>query len=170
MHVVEGVVKSVMTGKAAERAAKKAEEAAAARAAGGAAAGGGGAGPSKVEEEKVWEVKVRVTKIDRGDSKVAKAIDEPSRYVLKPQREGGGNNLYGDEMKQALRSMSAASMVLKCCPAHVLHTARTAPPPEPPIYHTMRVHAVHASFWATRGIRHQAKNGNFSNSPKSGPD
>jgi hypothetical protein len=28
------------------------------------------------------------------------------RYVLKPQREGGGNNLYGEEMVAALRRMS----------------------------------------------------------------
>lgn len=30
------------------------------------------------------------------------AIAHPDRYVLKPQREGGGNNLYGDELKAKL--------------------------------------------------------------------
>mmetsp|Transcript_30257 Transcript_30257/g.70666 ORF Transcript_30257/g.70666 Transcript_30257/m.70666 type:complete len:488 (-) Transcript_30257:370-1833(-) len=35
-----------------------------------------------------------------------RAIQNPDRYVLKPQREGGGNNLYDQEMKQALETMS----------------------------------------------------------------
>ncbi len=34
------------------------------------------------------------------------ACRTPERFVLKPQREGGGNNLYGEEMTQKLRSMS----------------------------------------------------------------
>jgi len=33
------------------------------------------------------------------------ALDRPQDYVLKPQREGGGNNLYGEEMRQALTSL-----------------------------------------------------------------
>eukprot|EP00752_Nemacystus_decipiens_P011437 g10157.t1 len=32
----------------------------------------------------------------------ADAVAHPDRYVLKPQREGGGNNLYGPELKQKL--------------------------------------------------------------------
>ena len=28
---------------------------------------------------------------------------QPDDYVLKPQREGGGNNLYGDQLQQRLR-------------------------------------------------------------------
>ena len=34
------------------------------------------------------------------------AILSPSDFVLKPQREGGGNNLYDDELVDALRAMS----------------------------------------------------------------
>lgn len=34
------------------------------------------------------------------------AIRNPDRYVLKPQREGGGNNLYDQEMVKAIQSMS----------------------------------------------------------------
>lgn len=30
------------------------------------------------------------------------AMKEPNKYVLKPQREGGGNNFYGDEIPEAL--------------------------------------------------------------------
>uniref|UniRef100_A0A7R9W767 Glutathione synthetase n=2 Tax=Pseudictyota dubia TaxID=2749911 RepID=A0A7R9W767_9STRA len=37
---------------------------------------------------------------------VSAALENPSGYVLKPQREGGGNNLYGEEMVAALKSMS----------------------------------------------------------------
>ena len=34
------------------------------------------------------------------------ALAEPDKYVLKPQREGGGNNLYGDDLKRALETLS----------------------------------------------------------------
>lgn len=27
------------------------------------------------------------------------ALDAPERFVLKPQREGGGNNLYGEDIR-----------------------------------------------------------------------
>lgn len=32
-------------------------------------------------------------------------IDEPNRFVLKPQREGGGNNIYNEDIKTWLKSM-----------------------------------------------------------------
>jgi glutathione synthase len=35
---------------------------------------------------------------------VADAIANPGSYVLKPQREGGGNNLYGDALKEKLQA------------------------------------------------------------------
>ena len=38
---------------------------------------------------------------------VAEAIRKPDGFVLKPQREGGGNNLYGIELKEALQTMGA---------------------------------------------------------------
>ncbi|XP_074034658.1 glutathione synthetase [Leptinotarsa decemlineata] len=34
-----------------------------------------------------------------GDQAVQMALDDPERYVLKPQREGGGNNLYGKDVR-----------------------------------------------------------------------
>lgn len=40
------------------------------------------------------------------DKAVASALADPSKFVLKPQREGGGNNLYGDEIKEALERMT----------------------------------------------------------------
>jgi glutathione synthetase len=39
---------------------------------------------------------------------IADACAKPHLYVLKPQREGGGNNLYGDEIREALLKMSVA--------------------------------------------------------------
>ena len=37
---------------------------------------------------------------------IGKALAQPEAYVMKPQREGGGNNLYGQEMVHALMHMS----------------------------------------------------------------
>jgi len=42
------------------------------------------------------------------DAVVQRAIADPGRYVLKPQREGGGNNLYGAELAEALKTLSPA--------------------------------------------------------------
>ena len=36
------------------------------------------------------------------------AARDPGRFVLKPQREGGGNNLYDEALKSKLRTMSAS--------------------------------------------------------------
>lgn len=36
------------------------------------------------------------------------AIAHPERYVLKPQREGGGNNYYGDALREKLAAARAA--------------------------------------------------------------
>jgi len=33
------------------------------------------------------------------------ALSEPSKFVLKPQREGGGNNIYNENVKTWLNSM-----------------------------------------------------------------
>jgi glutathione synthase len=34
------------------------------------------------------------------------ALAHPDRYVLKPQREGGGNNVYGDAIVETLKTLS----------------------------------------------------------------
>ena len=39
---------------------------------------------------------------------VADAVAHPERYVLKPQREGGGNNSYGAELAARLSAAAAA--------------------------------------------------------------
>uniref|UniRef100_A0A8D2ZTI3 Glutathione synthetase n=1 Tax=Scophthalmus maximus TaxID=52904 RepID=A0A8D2ZTI3_SCOMX len=40
-----------------------------------------------------------------GDKTVAMALAAPDRFVLKPQREGGGNNIYGSEICEVLEGM-----------------------------------------------------------------
>lgn len=42
-----------------------------------------------------------------GDEAVEMGISEPECFVLKPQREGGCNNLYGDTIKNFLRSVKS---------------------------------------------------------------
>ncbi|KAJ8604808.1 hypothetical protein CTAYLR_001001 [Chrysophaeum taylorii] len=42
------------------------------------------------------------------DDAVARALDAPQAFVLKPQREGGGNNLYDADLADALRAMTPA--------------------------------------------------------------
>jgi len=41
---------------------------------------------------------------------VASAREMPSEWVLKPQREGGGNNLYGEELREVLAKSTAAEL------------------------------------------------------------
>ncbi|CEO96281.1 Glutathione synthetase [Plasmodiophora brassicae] len=40
------------------------------------------------------------------DELIRKALEAPGRYVLKPQREGGGNNFYGDGLVAQLKKLS----------------------------------------------------------------
>ena len=42
---------------------------------------------------------------ETGDKSVADAIANPCKYVLKPQREGGGNNVYGEDIKEFLEKL-----------------------------------------------------------------
>lgn len=44
-----------------------------------------------------------------GDATVEMALAEPDKFVLKPQREGGGNNIYGSEICQVLEGMKGST-------------------------------------------------------------
>ncbi|CAN9515877.1 unnamed protein product [Ophioblennius macclurei] len=44
-----------------------------------------------------------------GDKTVAMALAAPDRFVLKPQREGGGNNIYGSEICRVLEGLKQSS-------------------------------------------------------------
>jgi glutathione synthase len=58
-----------------------------------------------------------------GDENIKMAIIEPHNYVLKPQREGGGNNYYGDNVKIKLSSMNRDE-----ASAYILMDRIVAPP------------------------------------------
>ncbi|XP_031843583.1 glutathione synthetase [Nomia melanderi] len=45
---------------------------------------------------------------DEGDTIIEKAIADTKKYVLKPQREGGGNNIYNEDIKVKLESMKTS--------------------------------------------------------------
>lgn len=51
-------------------------------------------------------------KTSASDAAVANAIKDGSNWVLKPQREGGGNNLYGEELSAFLASHEGDNAVL----------------------------------------------------------
>jgi glutathione synthase len=36
---------------------------------------------------------------------MARALEHPERFVMKPQREGGGNNVYGEDIRPLLESL-----------------------------------------------------------------
>jgi len=44
---------------------------------------------------------------EEGAKGLLMAVKDPEKYVLKPQREGGGNNIYGVDIVDALEKMSA---------------------------------------------------------------
>ncbi|KAI1285183.1 Glutathione synthetase [Halotydeus destructor] len=44
-------------------------------------------------------------KTEQGNANYAKILQDPENYVLKPQREGGGNNIYGEDVKPFLLNL-----------------------------------------------------------------
>lgn len=42
---------------------------------------------------------------ENGEKIIKMAINEPNKYVLKPQREGGGNNVYNEAIRTSLTNM-----------------------------------------------------------------
>lgn len=42
---------------------------------------------------------------ENGNAAMDMALKNPERFVLKPQREGGGNNIYGSDIKKFLESL-----------------------------------------------------------------
>ncbi|KAJ1569334.1 Glutathione synthetase, partial [Nowakowskiella sp. JEL0078] len=39
---------------------------------------------------------------------VARALKDPSKFVMKPQREGGGNNIYGEDIRSMLTKLTVS--------------------------------------------------------------
>ncbi|KAL4655309.1 glutathione synthetase [Arapaima gigas] len=46
---------------------------------------------------------------EQGDRTVAMALANPEKFVLKPQREGGGNNIYGEDICRVLQGLKGNS-------------------------------------------------------------
>lgn len=63
------------------------------------------------EPEKIESVRNTFTGLysldfdESGEQAVKMALKDPERYVLKPQREGGGNNIYGEAIRESLLAM-----------------------------------------------------------------
>jgi glutathione synthase len=56
-----------------------------------------------------------------GKETVRKGLENPEKYVLKPQREGGGNNFYGEDVGKKLKELpgeqlSAYILMERICP------------------------------------------------------
>ena len=45
-------------------------------------------------------------KDEAGSVSVSRALEHPEKFVLKPQREGGGNNIYGEDIRPFLQATS----------------------------------------------------------------
>ncbi|XP_050673115.1 glutathione synthetase-like isoform X1 [Leptidea sinapis] len=76
---------------------------------------------------------------DNGERAVEMALADADRFVLKPQREGGGNNLYGGDVRDALlrmrhsRERAAYILMERILPplvsAYVVRPGAQVPPP-----------------------------------------
>uniref|UniRef100_A0A0D9XYB6 Glutathione synthetase n=1 Tax=Leersia perrieri TaxID=77586 RepID=A0A0D9XYB6_9ORYZ len=59
---------------------------------------------SKADIEKVRKCFAGLWSLEN-DNIIMSAIESPELFVLKPQREGGGNNIYGDNLRETLVSL-----------------------------------------------------------------
>jgi glutathione synthase len=58
----------------------------------------------------IWALGNSADVDDAARAEIAKAIENPGNYVVKPQREGGGNNFYGDDVARVLKEMSDSEL------------------------------------------------------------
>uniref|UniRef100_A0A8C0B762 Glutathione synthetase n=1 Tax=Buteo japonicus TaxID=224669 RepID=A0A8C0B762_9AVES len=71
---------------------------------------------------------------EEGDKIAATAIADPDRFVLKPQREGGGNNLYGEELRQVLEK-------IRDSPERTSYILMDKIKPQPAMNYLLRAHS-----------------------------
>uniref|UniRef100_A0A663N7C6 Glutathione synthetase n=1 Tax=Athene cunicularia TaxID=194338 RepID=A0A663N7C6_ATHCN len=71
---------------------------------------------------------------EEGDKIAAMAIADPDRFVLKPQREGGGNNLYGEELRQVLEK-------IRDSPERTSYILMDKIKPQPALNYLLRAHS-----------------------------
>lgn len=68
--------------------------------------------PSDAERAQVRRTFVRILGLeatDEGDRNAARALQDPHQWVVKPQREGGGNNIYGADIVDFLQGEASRS-------------------------------------------------------------
>ena len=64
---------------------------------------------TKIDQiRKVFTGLYSVDNDEQGNKAVEAALANPEKYVLKPQREGGGNNIYGKDIVSFLSNMKDA--------------------------------------------------------------
>lgn len=64
--------------------------------------------PEKMQRERILSTFVKMYPLDNsslGKEGKRLALEDPSRFVLKPQREGGGNNIYKEDIPAALKKL-----------------------------------------------------------------
>jgi len=62
------------------------------------------------EAKRVAEIFTGLYSLDmgpEGDATVKMAVEDPERFVLKPQREGGGHNIYGQDIVETLNAIGS---------------------------------------------------------------
>lgn len=65
--------------------------------------------PDEQKIKRVEEIFTGLYSLDnneKGEENVKIALADPENFVMKPQREGGGNNIYGQDIPEALSKMS----------------------------------------------------------------
>jgi len=63
------------------------------------------------EANRVKEIFAGLYSLDlgpEGDASIQMALDDPDRFVLKPQREGGGHNIYGADITETLKAIGSS--------------------------------------------------------------
>eukprot|EP00123_Amoebidium_parasiticum_P013943 comp22238_c0_seq1/m.32801 comp22238_c0_seq1/g.32801 ORF comp22238_c0_seq1/g.32801 comp22238_c0_seq1/m.32801 type:complete len:470 (-) comp22238_c0_seq1:524-1933(-) len=88
----------------------------------------------------VMDVFTGLYPVEIGGKAVTDALARPQKYVLKPQREGGGNNLYNDDLHRALTNLTELDQ------KQFILMDRIVPPPVPGYivrdHKTMSTHMV----------------------------
>lgn len=92
--------------------------------------------PDEASVAKIMAVTAQQWNFDQLSENLAilqRAISTPDDYVLKPQREGGGNNFYGKEMVKVIQESREEKSASEILSAYVL-MQRLKPPPQKSVF------------------------------------
>jgi len=82
---------------------------------------------------------------ERDPVAIERALAQPGDFVLKPQREGGGNNLYDEDVRTAIQTMPDSELA-----AFIMMDIIQAPPTEADVLRSGQM--LHASILSELGI------------------